>query len=276
MAWIFVGGSQRSGTSVMQQLLCQSALTNPYVFEASYLRLQVSLYKDTKTNFSGNHASYFGDEAGLRQFSSLVVRAFLEQSRKNLGNPAHLVLKEPHLTRVWPELYELVPESIFLLMVRDPRDVIASMVEVGQKQAQIGQRYLFTQRNIPELCQHFLAFYAPVLNISDPEFRERLAIVLYENLARNPRQTLKEVSGFTGIDFESIDVSDTPDTGHVTQDVLSRSAHYAPWATELSGRKVSESKIGNYRNVLTSSEIAEVEDHCAPFFEWFQYERRAA
>ena len=186
------------------------------------------------------------------------------------------MLKEPHLTRVWPELYELVPDSIFLLMVRDPRDVIASMVEVGQKQAQIGQRYLFTQRNIPELCQRFLAFYAPALNITDSGFRDRLAIVLYENLARNPRQTLKEISGFTGIDFESIDVSDAPDTGHVTQEVLSRSAHYAPWATELSGRKVSESKIGNYQNVLTPSEIAEVEEHCAPFFEWFQYERRAA
>ncbi len=276
MAWIFVGGSQRSGTSIMQQLLCQSPLANSYVYEASYLRMQLSVYRDARSSFNGNMSSYFRDEAGLRNFSSLVVRAFLEHSKVHLGGHDHLILKEPHLTQFWPELYELVPESVFLLMVRDPRDVIASMVAVGEKQKQAGQRYLFTQRDIPALCEHMISFYAPVLNIEDPGFRDRLAIVLYENLVQQPRQALKEISGFTGIDFESIDETASPDTGAVRTDWIHQSALYSPWATEVSGQKVSDSRVGNYRTILTPSEIAQVEEICEPFFEWFRYDRCAA
>jgi hypothetical protein len=276
MGWIFVGGSQRSGTSVMQQLLCQSSLTNPYIFEASYLRQLVTVYRDARNSFRGNDSSYFRDETDLREFNSLLVRAFLEHTRRHLNDCTHLVLKEPHLTQVWPDLYELVPESVFLLMIRDPRDVIASMIEVGERQKAAGQSYLFTQRNIPQLCQHFISFYSPVLNVEDPEFKSRLAIILYENLASNPDQTLKEISSFTGIDFQSIDTTAQPESGLVNYEQLAASKHYSPWSTEVSGRKVSESRVGNYRNVMTPSEIAQVEELCEPFFDWFQYARRAA
>jgi hypothetical protein len=276
MAWIFVGGSQRSGTSVMQQLLCQSPLTNPYIFEASYLRQLVTVYQDASLSFRGNYSSYFKDETDLREFNSLLVRAFLEHTRQHLNNCTHLVLKEPHLTRVWPSLYELVPEAVFLLMIRDPRDVIASMIEVGERQKAAGQSYLFTERNIQKLCDHFIGFYAPALNVTDPGFRERMAIVLYENLATNPAQALKQISGFTGIDFEAIDPAASPESGLVSYQQITSSKHFSPWATELSGQKVSESKVGNYRNVLTPSEIAQVEEHCEPFFDWFNYSRRAA
>ncbi|MEZ6062822.1 MAG: sulfotransferase [Planctomycetaceae bacterium] len=134
MAYIFIGGSQRTGTSIMQQLLCQLPSTNPYVYEASYLRQLLECYCQARDNFSGNHASYFGDLQGLRSFNQGVVHAFLSYAQSRLGNCEHLLLKEPHLTLFWPDLFELVPEAIFIIMIRDPRDAIASMVEVGRKQ----------------------------------------------------------------------------------------------------------------------------------------------
>ena len=75
---------------------------------------------------------------------------------------------------------------------------------------------------------------------------------------------------------KAIDLTAEPESGLIDYQQLAASKHFSPWATELSGQKVSESKVGNYRNVLTSSEIAQVEVHCEPFFDWFNYSRRAA
>lgn len=278
MAWIFVGGSQRSGTSLLQQLLCQPPLTNPYIYECAYLYQLASVYDGVRASFSRNHQCYFSNADEFIQFHSLLVRAFLEHTKTHLQADSHLVLKEPHLTRLWPSLYELIPDAIFLMIVRDPRDIVASMVTVGEKQKMLGQAYFFTERNIPQLCQHLLSFYEPALSVTDAGFRERLSIVLYEQLVSQPETTLQQISGVTGIDFLSGGRHAVQGSTNsiVDEDWNRRSKLYFPWVTELSGKAVSESKVGSFRTVLTESEIQQVEEHCSAFFEWFGYERHAA
>jgi len=278
MAWIFVGGSQRSGTSLLQQLLCKPPFTNPYIYECAYLSQLVSVYDGVRSSFSRNHQCYFNGEDGFRSFHALLVRAFLEHARQHLRADSHLVLKEPHLTCLWPSLYELVPESVFLMIVRDPRDIVASMVTVGEKQKMLGQSYFFAERNIPVLCQHLLSFYEPALSVTDAGFRERLSIVLYEQLVSQPETTLQQISEVTGIDFLSRGRHAVQGTMNsvVDEDWNRRSKLYSPWVTELSGKAVSESKVGSFRTILTESEIQQVEEQCSAFFEWFGYERHAA
>jgi hypothetical protein len=276
MTYIFVGGSQRTGTSIAQQILCQHPDANPYVFESSFLRQLVCCYSEARNNFNQNHVSYFGDLQGLRNFNSGVVHAFLEQVKTRLGNHSHLILKEPHLTLVWPYLFELVPEAQFLMIVRDPRDAIASMVQVGERQKSAGQQYEFVNRDIPRLCRHFLSFYEPAFDVKDEQFRQQLAVVHYEELVNDPQQMLREIATFTGISFDRIDTNETPDTGHVQQETTTTSALYSPWVTEVSGRKLSKARVGNYLTVLTTAEIAQIEEHCADFFAWFGYQRCAA
>ncbi|MEZ6123416.1 MAG: sulfotransferase [Planctomycetaceae bacterium] len=276
MAYLFVGGSQRTGTSLAQQLLCQLPNANPYLYEASYLRQLVSCYSETRNNFNRNHASYFGTVQSLRNFSSGVVRAFLENASGRLGSPEHLILKEPHLTLYWPWLFELIPEAMFLMMVRDPRDAIASMVQVGERQREIGQNYLFVNRDILQLSRHFLSFYEPAFAVSDDEFRNQLAVVHYEKLVTDPVQTLSDIAGFTGLSFDQIDPFGELDNGLVSVDANANSRMYAPWVTDVSGKKVSRQRIGNYAQVLTAAEVVIIERECADFLEWFGYDRRAA
>lgn len=275
MAWIFVGGSQRSGTSLLQQLLCQPPLTNPYVYECAYLHRLVAAYEDVRNNFSRNHQCYFNGEEGFRTFHSLLVRAFLEHSIRHLNAESHLVLKEPHLTALWPYLYELVPDAIFLMIVRDPRDTIASMVTVGEKQKRLGQSYFFADRDIPAMCRHMMSFCLPALSVTDPDFRRRLAVVLYEELVQQPEKVLGQISGFTGIDFVSGATTNEPRSGIVDEDWNRRSKLYFPWVTEVSGKAVSESRVGSWKSVLTDEEVLLVEENCQSFFEWFGYERSA-
>lgn len=276
MSLILVGGSQRSGTSATQQLLCQLPEANPYLYEASFLRMQVACYADAKASFANNHASYFGELQHLQNFQSGVVRAFLENTSRIHGGCEHLILKEPHLTMYWPHLYELIPDAWFLMMIRDPRDVIASMVQVGERQKSLGQNYLFTERDMLKLCEHFVAFYRPAFEISDQGFRDRLAVLHYENVVSDPRTALEQVAGFTEIPFDTINPDAAPDTGLVQQNVISASQHFQPWATEVNGKKITSSRVGRYREVLTPEEIRLVEEYCADFFEWFGYSRAAA
>ncbi len=276
MSLIVVGGSQRSGTSATQQLLCQLPNANPYLYEASFLRMQTACYSDAKASFGNNHACYFGDIQQLRNFQAGVVSAFLSQVSQLHGDCEHLILKEPHLTMYWPHLYELVPDAWFLMMVRDPRDVIASMIRVGERQKEIGQNYLFTDRNILKLCEHFVAFYRPAFEVEDEGFRRRLAVVPYEDVVNDPRTTLQQIADFTDIPFDTIDPGADPDTGVVQLDAISSSRHFQPWSTEVNGKRLTPSRIGRYQEVLTPEETRQVEEYLADFFEWFGYSRKAA
>ncbi|MEZ6062823.1 MAG: sulfotransferase domain-containing protein [Planctomycetaceae bacterium] len=132
------------------------------------------------------------------------------------------------------------------------------------------------KRDIPMLCEHFLSFYAPSFNQTSEEFRRRLAVVHYEKLVSDPKQMLAEVAGFTGIPFDEIDPADPLDTGHVKLKDTSSIPMYSPWVTDVTGRNLSASRVGNFRKVLTPTEIATVEDRCGQFFEWFDYSRNAA
>ena len=58
MTYIFVGGSQRTGTSIAQQMLCQLPEANPYLYEASFLSDMVRCYADARTKFDKNEACY--------------------------------------------------------------------------------------------------------------------------------------------------------------------------------------------------------------------------
>lgn len=273
MAYIFVGGSQRTGTSIAQQMLCQLPSANPYLYEASFLRQLVSCYTEPRNNFNKNYSSYFQDKQALRRFCAGVVHAFLENVQAHLGNVEHLILKEPHLTMYWPYLYELVPEAKFLMMVRDPRDAIASMVSVGERQKAMGQKYMFANRDIPVMCDHFLGFYKPAFGVKTEAFRNQLAVVHYEELVGDPEQTMRDIANFTGLPFDQIDTTANPETGQVTNAHISSDAGYSAWATEVSGKKLSKGRVGNFASVLTESEIAQVEESCSDFFEWFGYQK---
>ena len=276
VTYVFVGGSQRSGTSITQQLLCQLPDANPYVYEVSYLRLLASNYREGRTGFVQNFSAYFGDLQSFRDFNSGVVHAFLEHARNQLGGAAHLILKEPHLTLYWPFLFELVPEAWYLMVVRDPRDAIASMVRVGEKQKVLGQHYLFVERDIAAMCRHFLSFYEPSFSSSDDRFKQRLGVIHYEELMTDPLRMLRDISKYTGLPFDQIDPSIPPDPGLYRKDDGENGNMFLPWVTDVTGAKVTRSRIGNYRDVLTSAEVDIVERECSEFIDWFGYHRKAA
>lgn len=273
MSVIFVGGSQRGGTTLLQTLLCQDRTVNPLIQEAKYFRHLVAAYRFGRGQFDVETKDYFRDLDDYVAFNRSMVRTFLKHTLELFPGRKHLVLREPHLTMLFPELAELLPKAAFLCVVRDPRDVVASMIDVGGKLKQQGasdaMARLFGSRDIPQICAHFLSFYEPLFKSKVPGFRDRLLFLRYEDLVRAPGKQMEALRKFTGLKLQDVDPTAEPDTGRV--DHARGSRYQNAWKTEKDGRALSDGSIGRHVEVLKSGEIEEVEKLCGRYMAQFKY-----
>jgi hypothetical protein len=103
---IFVLGNQKSGTTIIAALMGKA--TNREV------TLDLNYYND-------NHpADYYDVYARTTSF-----RKFLEMNRIEFANP---IIKEPNLTHFYTELKKFFPLGKFMMIVRDPRDNVRSIL----------------------------------------------------------------------------------------------------------------------------------------------------
>ena len=275
MTCFYVGGSQRSGTTLLQTILCQDGSTNPLIHEAKYFRHLLTAYRFGKRAFKGETCDYFRDPEDYRAFNARLLSDALAKFSEMFPGARHLVLREPHLTMCFPELHELLPDSRFLLMVRDPRDVVASMIRVGEKLAgqglqEDGMARLFNSRNIPAIAAHYLSFYGPALQHNDPGYRRALLVMRYEDLVQSPQEQVEKLRTFTGLPLATLDFGRDPDPGRVNYQA--ETDYQSAWNTNLYGKKISFSRVGGHKEVLNEKEIRQVERHCEKFFEAFKYE----
>ena len=271
----FVGGGARTGTTLMQILLSQAETTNDMAPEAHYLRCLISAYRLAKNSLTHQIPQFFDDAEDFRTFNAGIVERFVTRTRRRFSGARHLVLKDPEMTKSFPELFELMPSARFVCMVRDPRDVAASLLRVGEKMLAKGRNDFVAAatraRDIGRLCRYFKGFYAPLWEERDERFWERTLFVRYEDLVSNPEGVLEDVRDFTGLDLSNVSRSDDFDTG--TVDYSSRTD--SPWFSKLYGKGISGARIGIHAEALTSEEIALVEHLCADFFKLFSYETGA-
>ena len=162
MTLIFVGGAQRTGTTMLQSLLCQAPDTNPMIMEARYLFCLVRAYASAKRVWNIKTKDYFDNPENLPRFHSEFIVKFLKNTASRYDDVPHLVLKEPHLTLYFADLFELLPAARFVVMLRDPRDAIASMIEVGKKLDTEEKKNYLPKRDMAELSKYFKSFYGPI------------------------------------------------------------------------------------------------------------------
>lgn len=273
MSLIFVGGSQRSGTTMLQTLLCQDPSVNPLIREAKYFRHLVNAYAFGKQAYSHETSCYFNSEAEFDEFNSDLLKRFLAQTQSLFPNTQHLVLREPHLTMMFTHLHHLLPESKFLCIVRNPLDVIASMIVVGKKLEKNGiqdsMSKLFNSLDMQALSQHFLSFYQPLLNEKNDSFQQNLMCVRYEDLVSEPENSFNKVNTFTGLSVETMDEESSVDTGKIEYQKLN--SYSNAWRSPLYEKAISNARIGTYSTVLNETQIQQIKAHCAEFMALFRY-----
>src|SRR5919107_1483739 len=130
--WIF--GTGRSGStwlrSMMEDLDRHQAWEEPMVgrlFGEFHERAQeVDL---GRPDFVLSNATRKGWTRAIRSF----VLDCVSYARPRLGADGYLVVKEPNGSTGAPLLMEALPESRMILLIRDPRDVVSSMLDAARQ-----------------------------------------------------------------------------------------------------------------------------------------------
>lgn len=269
MSYFFVGGPPRSGGTLLYSILCSDSLTNPLLRETHYFRHIIETYirsKDSFASLEGHH--FFSDAAELCDYSARWATDFLERTRERYPPAVHVALKSFMLTPLMPVVHELIPDAKFLISVRDPRDVIASMFEVAEKQQAQGKSSRFP-RDPKQRCLEYLATYGPCVATKNESFRRNILFVKYEQLVQHPMEVLDQIRIFTGLSLD--DYSPDANWSAGKRDFTKERASGDPYINDLYGKAVSSSRIGRYRDMLTKKELKIIERECEGVFQTFGY-----
>jgi hypothetical protein len=238
IVWIF--GSGRSGTSWLADMVSE-ALEAPLWFEP---RLGEIFH------------------AGLKQPKKWLpdVRTFvLEGARRRFGKQERLVVKETSGCIGAPILSDALPESHLLVILRDPRDVVASWLDAkrpdGWSTKKGGRKYnedadtlaAFLARRYRTNVENALAAFE---SHSGPK-----ALLFYEELRHNTTQTL--AYALSGLRLEvSSERVEAVATQHAFESV--------PAEEKGPGKFRRKAQPGSWREDLTPKQLAVIEDITGP------------
>ena len=262
---IFVGGAMRTGTSLLQNVLSSAAQANDMAVECQYLTEQLRLYVIWSQKNERAITDFFKDQSEFREYTQNLVIDFLNRTHKNQHEPEYLVLKHPEITPFIPLLARSLPTAKFVVSVRDPRDVVASMLTVAEKQIKNGRTSNMVQagRDVAKLTKLFLSFYNG-LNRMPREASPRLQYVKYEDVVLNTAALLPKLSQYTGLDLGGYDPKAK------WKYTRPRSTNEV-FDTKIRGNALSSSSIGNYKSQLSDGQIEAIEKTAHNFMKHFKY-----
>ena len=261
MQLVLIGGAQRSGTTLLQTLLA-SALECPNLPEAHILSDILAAYKRSKQ--FGNKSRYFYvTDNDLLTFFQAFAERHVADITASAKPGAALVLKDPNFIQVLDEAAALFPRSVRIVCLRDPRDIAASFVQIGQRQSgtKPGKPGKYERRDINFISKKILASYLPLVHETKPA---DAILVRYEAIASDPKGALATLARDAGLEL-CFDRIERP----VWLDAQAR--HEASWITALEGAEVSPASVGSFKRVLTGDEVATVQEICKPIMSQFGY-----
>lgn len=129
---IFVGGSPRSGTSLVQRILdCHPEIYGGPEFD--FVPPIADLFQAMRDSIRSGRIDAILDEEGLvHSFRCLLAALLLPKLRAE--GISYLSEKTPGNVLAFAKLEECAPETKKILVIRDPRDVVCSMLDVGDRQ----------------------------------------------------------------------------------------------------------------------------------------------
>jgi hypothetical protein len=197
-AFIFVGGAARSGTTLLQNMLDShpdicGAPEFHHIVDIALLRKR--LHQSVR---NGTIDLICSHEDVDRCLCDLVEGLLLPVKARS--GCRYLSEKTPENVLAFPELVGLFPEAHFVHVVRDPRAVIASMLQVGKR----AKRVHWPTQDFTHSVLAAVSYIRQCLEAGLTASRmapERVATVWYEKLVTDPEAETKRLCSFFGIDW---------------------------------------------------------------------------
>ncbi|MFQ5470388.1 MAG: sulfotransferase [Gammaproteobacteria bacterium] len=195
---IFLGGSPRSGTTLLQNMLdCHPEILGgpEFLHLPDIVRLRNQLQGSVEKNWISLICS--SDEVD-DQIRSMILNLLLPFADKH--DAKYLSEKTPENVLVFSRLIELFPDAKFIHVVRDPRATIASLLSVGKKAREKGEAPAPFARNLSSA----IAYVRKCLKAgfdAHAAAPEHVFNVVYEDLTREPERVSRELCDFLGVEW---------------------------------------------------------------------------
>jgi hypothetical protein len=252
--WIF--GSPRSGSTWLAKMLSfpegRDRWGEPFFGVVLALRTKIAnqMYVERSKYVLGDEAK----DVWLPSMRNL----FLDGVAARFKDPlSALVVKEPNGSMSAPLIMEAFPESRMVLLVRDPRDVVASQLDASKEGSWYGQEEYeagILDTGGGSLTERLARQY--VLNVgAAAEAYERhegpKSFVRYEDLRYDTRSELGRIDGELGLDCT---------TEELDRAVARYDWDAVPSNTKGTGRFRRKASPGSWRNDLTTDQAHTVEE----------------
>ena len=272
--WIF--GSGRSGStwlrSMMEDLDRHQAWEEPMVgrlFGEFYNQAQgVDL---RRPDFIMGNATRKGWIKSIRSF----VLDGAKYVHPRLSASDYLVVKEPNGSMGAQLLMEALPESRMILLIRDPRDVVASMLDGARQGSWIYERKEsedWKRKALPDndpdtfvrnRSRRYLLHAGSAKKAYDAH-RGRKVLVRYEDLRADTLEIMKQI-------YATLEIP--VDEAELTRAVKKHSWENIPEEEKGGGKFYRRATPGGWRTDLTTEQAKIVEKVTAPLLEEFYPER---
>jgi hypothetical protein len=274
---IFVTGCMRSGTSLLHRLISTSPDTGERVAPARYLADFLLLSRSYMNGDSAFAADYFQSRDHLMETTGQFVRDRLADAWANSGKPACLAVRTVEIAPMLPLVATLLPEAKFAVSVREPKDVIASILKVGEKQLKLGRDTPATRRDVWRLARSYNRSYLAAYRaqLGDEQLRRRIVFVRYEDATADPSGALRDVWRRFELAPGTGELKADPDLRPSLKEILVHRLWRA-YRTDLSEAAVSTRSVGSHKKALTVAEVLLTNWRCRILRRVFGYSGREA
>ncbi len=260
----FICGAPRSGSTLIYNSICSSNIFNKGLTENHFIPnilklLKKQLFRNQKENFM-----HFKDNEETIKFFTNIINIYLE-SLYDRYQTNNLCLKSVLFSNESALISKVFPSAYLIFIIRDPKDIISSMLNVSKKQIKMNIQPNYP-RDMNALCSFINDHYEFVLNFENLEINPKILLIKYEDLVLNTIQTLNLIMSYLGLKY----IFDND------ENLWSRSPNLStpeknPYHSDLWNKKPSSNKIGSYKNDLTKNEIDFINQTCKKLIKKFKY-----
>jgi LPS sulfotransferase NodH len=245
---VVVCGPPRSGVRLLASLLHSNAgfVTAP---ELPLVITMARQWKDIVTTLGENHERHYGVP---RDHSRAAFRDAILQliAQRASAARSRFVMQSFGATLAMDILAEIFPNSRFVVMTRDPRDVVRSLLASQWLHPRDGKPLSYTQ-DAAAAAKFWLDFMRLGIEQSSALGKGgRLLFMRYEDLCRNPVGVLAELAAFLGV--PTLRPALEPSS-------CLQAAGQAMTSTPLRAGAIDQRSVGAWRTTLSASQVSQVD-----------------
>ncbi len=196
---IFIGGAPRSGTTLVQRIVAShSQVYGGPEFDLipKIIELRNSFLSSVE---NGRINKYLSKEDVNDLFSYFLAKTFNYKIERT-PNKTHLSEKTPTNIMVFPELSEIFPCSHLVFVIRDPRAIVASMIQVGRRYKKDGKTPPYFTRSVRGAVEYINECWE-IGHIALSK-GQNVHVVHYEDIVTSPQEFITKLMIELELPFE--------------------------------------------------------------------------